>query len=490
MINIFAKIQSSLSLVTTSTLLIFLACSCRLGPKYCPPEPAAPENWKNSTEAEEPSTCSPAPIALWWQVFEDPTLDYLEGQAITYNPQLYIAMDHVAQARAIVGIDSSLLYPQIVFNPGIDRDGIQVHAHANRNGKLAPLFPDKNFHVDFFAYNLPFNLSYELDLWGKIRGQRDAALYDMQAQEELLQEAWLVLTADVAAAYFQIRSLDAQIDIVHTNITTQQTMIELAQSRYEKGLSNYQDLLSAQAALSNFEAIYFNLIGQRTTQEDALATLTGVEASLFCINKYPLNSSPPHIPPGLPSEILLQRPDIAAAERALASNQAMIGVAYAGFFPSISLTGSLSYASIDLKKLVSLKSYLWSVGASGLQSIFDGGNNVSNLNLAIANFNEASHEYKQVVLTAFQEVEDSLALLEASDKIFNSYTQASKLTHKQSELAMSRYHHGMTNYIEVISYKQTELQAQLNQAVSLGQRYMATIQLIKALGGTWGSLQD
>lgn len=472
-----------------SVISIMLLCcvGCRLGPKYYGPEEQPPEQWKNEESAPQNDSTEAAPCfeGPWWHVFNDPILDDLEAQALAANPHLYAALDRVAQARSLAGVSRSALYPNVALTPSYTTTGTLFKIYLPPGGFPNGGILQNSYRVHELLYSMPFTMNYEIDLWGKLAGQYDSARYYAQVQMENFRSAMLTLTADVAAAYFQLRALDAQIAILAEDIQLLRGNVTLVDGRYSKGLVGYGDVAGAQQQLALTEATHFDAMRQRAVQEDAIATLINVEASLFCLESHPLKEPPPKIPPGLPSDVLHQRPDIAAAEREMASEQAMIGVAYASFFPSLELTGTLGYFSPQLNDFMRWKSRLWLLAANSAQTIFDAGKNQANLDLTYARFNEASNEYRQTVLKAFQEVEDALINIRMQKEAYDSYNRAASASGIRLGFSRRRYTEGLVGYLEVIDSERTKIQTDLNVVGALDARYAATIQLIKALGGSW-----
>lgn len=462
--------------------IILLCCGCQVGPRYSPPPVEVPDQWKH----EEKQVSSPPCVNVWWEIFGDETLTFLEQQAVTFNPNLMAVLDRVAQARAIAGVDKSALYPQLSLAPSYMNQASLFKLYLP-SGTTLPLglnFPDI-YRIHQLQYVMPLNMSYEIDLWGKIRGQYESSVLNARAQEENFQASMLTLTADVATAYFKMRTFDAQLEVIENNIDLLKKSLALTQARFKKGLIGEQDVLAATQEVSDNEAILFDTIRQRELQVNALATLTGMPASEFCLQRMPLKGLPPTVPAGVPSRVLLQRPDIASAERTMASQHAMIGVAYAAFFPSFELTGTIGFSSPDIRQFLSWKSRLWALGVNAMQPIFMGGYNIANLNLAYAQYNEASHDFEQKVLTAFQEVEDALVNLEMQAKQYDSYLVSTEASEKRIKLSLRRYQNGVANYLEVLDSERSKLSADSNLVNVLGYRYIATIQLIKAMGGAW-----
>lgn len=462
-------------------LLLVLVYGCRLGPKYQPPTLDAPEDWKNGQQITQTSVFE----GEWWWVFQDEVLDCLEQQAILFNPHVYMAMDHVAQARAIAGVDKSALYPQITLNPSYTSTGMLFKIFLPDNTAFLPASFPTIFRIHQLQYVLPVNMSYELDLWGKLRGQYESAIYNAQAQEENLQVALLTLTTDLASNYFKLRSYDTLIDVQENNLELLKKNLTLVQSRYQKGLIGELDVVTAKQELTDNEAILQDTFRLRMIQENAIAALLGMSASEFCLPKMPLTEEPPAVQPNLPSCVLLQRPDLRALERSMAAEHALIGVAYASFFPSVELTSILGFLSPDLKHFLTWKSRLWSIGVNAAQSIFNGFYNEAQLDLSYAQYWESLHNYQLRVLTTFQEVEDALVNIEQQTKQYDLYTMSSEFAEKRIRLALKRYTKGLSNYLNVLDSQRGKIQADTNRTNTLGLRYLSVVQLIKALGGSW-----
>jgi outer membrane protein, multidrug efflux system len=467
-----------------SLIFLTLLLGCRLGPPYETPSPVIPQEWKG----EHPEAVLPPCFTYWWEVFGDENLNVLEQAAVENNPSLYAALQSVVSARAVAGVKKADLYPQLNLNPSYSNQELLFQSFLPSGLSvpgLAALGSPFRFHE--LQYQLPLNMNYEIDLWGKLRGKYDSAFYNAQAQEEAFYTALLTLTTDLANAYFQVRSFDAQIEILKKTIETREKNYKLNKTRYDKGLVNFLDVTQAETDLANSAATYEDTVRARNLQENKIAVLIGTPASIFCMEANPIKEPPPTIPAGVPSDILRQRPDIAQAERAMASEHALIGVAYASFFPSLSLTGALGFSSPDFSQFLKWISRLWMIGANANENIFDGGRNCSNLEEAVANFKEANGNYQQTILTAFQEVEDALNNLEQEAKQSKQLTLAVQSSTKSTQLAMNRYYHGLGTYLQVVDNERTQLQTELSLANLLGLRYMATIQLIKALGGSWSA---
>lgn len=467
-------------LLFLTSLLLFLS-GCRVGPHYHPPCTDAPDEWKHET-SQKPL---PDDICFWWEIFHDPLLNSLEQQAIENNPDLFVALERVLEAWAVAGISRADLFPQLTLAPNYSDMGTLFKLSLPGNDPTLPPIIKDPFRVVLQQYNLPLNMIYELDIWGKYQSRYESAFRNTQAKIEAYHTSLLTLTSNLASSYFTLRFLDTTSNILKETIATRKKNYDLAKNRFDKGLINYSDVASAALELSNTEASYFDSLRQRGIQENIIATLLGTPAPSFCLEYMPLSDLPPEIPAGIPASILKQRPDIAQAERNMASRHALIGAAYASFFPSIELTGTLGFSSPDFKQFLTWKSRLWAMGVNIAQTVFDGGRKCSELEEAWARFEQANGEYQHSVLAAFEEVENALTNLEYQqyqlDSLSRSVNDATTLT----RLSNTRYQKGLISYIEVVTNERSELTAKQNYVNILSQRYLSTIELIKALGGSW-----
>lgn len=465
------------------SLLLFLICNaCRVGPAYCPPEPEAPEEWKTSISNIESTPYR----ENWWEIFDDDRLNELEQTAIENNPTLYIALERVVEARALAGVKKADLYPHINLNPSFYDAGLLFKQFVPSGVSLpTPTTLSDVFRVHAMLYSIFLSTSYEVDLWGKIRGQYESAVYSAEAQLQDYYTSLLTLTSDLAGHYFQLRSLDAQLDYLNATIENYQRDVDLLRSRFEKGIANLVDVTNASLQVTNAQANHEDAFRLRRIEENAIAVLIGRIPSEFCLEHNPLICPPPLIPPGLPAMTLMQRPDIAEAERKMASEHVLIGVAYASFLPSLKLTSYLGFASPDFKQFLRWISRLWAFGVSAGEPVFDGGKNCANLRAAWARYREASGTYQQQILVAFQEVENALNNIEMQSRQSNYLLQSVESSEKTFMLSSNRYQKGLVNYLEVVDSERAKLGAQLSYISLQGARYISTVQLIKALGGSW-----
>lgn len=421
----------------------------------------------------------------WWQVFDDIKLDELENLAVENNRNLYVAFERIQEARGLMGIAAADLYPQLTVDPQYTNT-LELIKNFNADTFNIPgINIPRIFRAHELLYLLPFNLSYEVDLWGKIRDQYASAKYNWLASKEDFDATMLSLTANLATAYYQLRVADTQSDLLLSTLQARQKALEITNARYEGRITFYADVTLAAENLDVVKGQYEEVRRQRGVLEDQIAVLLGVPASEFCLEHMPLTGLPPLIPEGIPSEALLRRPDVASAEYNVRSQHALVKQAYSLFFPSLSLTGALGYESPILKDFLTWFGRYLMIGAQIGQLIFDGFRTTSNLERQIAVFKEASGEYQQQVLTAFQEVEDALNNLNSYAKQYDAALEATIWGEKSYQLYFDRYQSGVTYYIDVITTEIDLLNFQLTLNAVEGYRFLSTIQLIQALGGGW-----
>lgn len=454
-------------------------CGCTVGPNYKRPsvevptsfKEAPPQGWKEAAPHDEIAKGN------WWEAFGDSQLNDLETQALASNPTLLAAVARVTQARASVRITRADLFPTVNLDPSAGR------ARESGTRPNPPGFSGGAFTAN--TITLPLDVSYEVDLWGRVRRSVESARAQAQASQADYENILLTLKSDVAQNYFSLRYVDVDRGILRDNIELLKKALELTQVRHSGGVASGLDVSEAETLLATTQATYAGLGVQRAQFEHALAVLVGKPASDFSVPEKALILEPPAIPAGLPSDLLERRPDIAEAERLMASANAQIGVARAAFFPSLNLTGSAGYLSDDLLKLSNLSSTVWSVAAGASQPLYAGGRISANLVRARAAYDESVANYRQQVLVAFQEVEDGLSglrVLEEQEAAQNKAVESSKRTF---DISTSRYKEGLANFLEVIDAERTVLANSQESAQLRELRLLTTVQFIKALGGGW-----
>ena len=394
-------------------------------------------------------------------------------------------MARVEEARSTARVSRSSLLPNVSLDPSYNRQRYSPNA-------------DPSFgNITANTFSTPLDLSYEVDLWGRVRRGFESARADAQASLATYYNVLLTLQSDVAQNYFSLRSLDAEIATVRDTLDLRHEQVNLVRSRYEGGIGNELDVAQAETELATTEADAADLARRRDQLENALAILAGQNPSAFHLaalgqantNWHP---QPPAIncaaiPAGLPADLLERRPDVATAERQLASANAKIGVARAAFFPVLTLTGSGGFLSGDVDSLFNWNSRTWSIGPSVSLPIFAGGRNRANLRRSQAAFAEAAALYRQQVLVAFGDVENSLSDIRHLADQAAAQERAVESARRAADLATDRYRSGIVAYIEVVDASRDALATERTNAELAGQRLIAAVQLIKALGGGWNA---
>jgi len=462
--------------------LLILLSGCMIGPKYVVPTTQVPEDWKGPSNEAVAS----ANLENWWELFDDEILTDLQAKVLEHNPTLYSALQRVSEARAISGIAWSTLFPQVNLDPSYSNTNELIKLYG-----LPSSLPEIPLiqRVHEMSYALPLNMSYEVDLWGRFRGTYKTAKLAVEAEEAAMRGSLLTLTTELASNYFNVRTLDMQLELLEKILDVYKALLDLRQSRYIAGLDSYLDVGQAEEALANAEADYQDSVRQRNIFENAIATLIAVPASEFHIVRNPLRDPPPCVPADLPSSILARRPDIVKAERVMAAENAAIGVAYTSLLPQVQLTTVLGFLSPVLRDFLNWKGRYLDWGTNIRQFIFDAGRRVSEIDAVIAAYKAQEGIYRNTILTAFQEVEDALTSIEQqmkqSEQLMISYTASEEV----EELSRLRFDRGLVNLLEVYNYEETKLTTARNLMNVIGLRYQSAVQLIKALGGGWeGSL--
>lgn len=455
-------------ILLTSSFILATASVAAVGPDYHRPDVTSPVAWKQAAPT------GALPRGDWWKAFNDPALDDLVARALNANQNLVAAAARVEQARAAAGIARSAYLPAVALG-------------ASESRARTSETTDNKFPVaESTTYQGALNASWELDLFGRVRRLNEGARAEAAASAVDFENVRLSLTAEVASTWFSLRALDRETVLVNDGVALRRKALELVSSRQRSGAATEFDVARAETELASTEAEAAALLNRRAALQNALAVLVGEAAPAFEISnlKSEMPASPA-VPAGLPSELLERRPDIAAAEAALASANARIGVAKAAFFPAISLTGSFGYASGDIDRLANSDSRLWSIGPSLYLPIFQGGRNQANLARSRAAYDESVALFRQRVLVAFREVQDALTATQLLADQAAAQDRAVAAARRAGDLAQTRYDAGFVNYFEVIDAQRTVL-ANERAATQLGaQQLINSVALIKALGGGW-----
>src|SRR6266568_131138 len=474
------------AIYSAALAILGLTAGCAVGPRYqrpaaTAPTTAVPDAWKTQPPWQQAAPKDSIPKGSWWQVFHDSQLDAYEQQLLKANQSLLVSRDRLEQARSLARVATSGLFPQLSADPG----GARQRGSGNRplNGASAALVPSVPYTQSVF--NVPFSVNYEVDLFGRVRRNVEAANASLQSTAADLQNAQLVLTAELAADYFTLRELDAEFQVVQESVGYERKGLELVNNRHNGGIASGLEV-AQQAALLDATLTQLALVKQSRAQyEHAIAVLVGQPASSFGIAVAPLNTLPPPLPLGVPSDVLERRPDIASAERQIAYQNAQVGIATAAFYPHITLGGSGGLQSRDITTLASAPSLFWSLGADALQPIFQGGRNRANLAATRAAYDAAVAGYRDSVLGAFQQVEDSISNLETLSQAASTQAAAVEDARRELAIANNRYVGGVTTYLDVITAQSTLLTSERLATQLLGQRMVNSVFLVKALGGGW-----
>lgn len=464
-----------------SWLLAVVLAGCKaVGPDHEKPAATAPARYKAESLGgwKEGTPLDHVPKGAWWEIFGDATLNDLEQRAAESNQDLKAALARIEQARATARLRRGELAPTLSVDPRFRRE------------RFSPTQQPSFGNLTANTFSLPLDLSYEVDLWGKVRRGFEAARADAGATLAAYHNLLLTLQADLAQNYFTLRAIEAELAAVDSTIELRREELKLVRSRFEGGISSELDVARAETELATAEAERSSLSRRRDELENAIAVLVGANASEFRIpaqNVAALGWRPevPPVPAGLPSALLERRPDVAEAERQLAAANARIGVAKAAFFPSLRLTGSGGYLSGSVDSLFQWDSRVWTIGPSLEVPLFAGGRNIANLARARAAHEETMAQYRQRILVAFRDVETSLAGIHHLNEQTAAQDRAVAGARRATELAADRYRAGIVSYLEVVDANRAALVTQRARAQLAGQRLIATVNLIKALGGGW-----
>jgi multidrug efflux system outer membrane protein len=465
-----------------ASLVLAMLAGCAVGPNYQRPSAVAtmPSAYAGATDEWKIATPQAhVPKGPWWEVFGDPELNRLEAQAGEANETLKAAVARFTQARAAADVARSGLFPRI----GAAFEATRRSESANRPLSATGQPAGKPSTYDNFT--VPFDLSYELDLWGRVRRQVESARTEEQANAADLEAVRLAIAAEVAADYFTLRALDAEKTALAASIEADRKALELTRNRRAGGLVSDLDVAQAETVSKTAEAQMPAITLTRTRFEHALAVLTGQPAPLFTVAERPLDREAPVIPPELPSALLERRPDIAAAERRMAAANAGIGVTQAAFFPTVRFQGLAGFQSLDAGTLLNWSSRLWAVGPSLSFPVFEGGQPRAELRAAEAGYEETVARYRETVLTAFAEVEDNLAAQRLLASEHEQDMGALQSARKQLEIATNRYRGGLVTYLEVATAQNVALERERAVARLRGQQFVAAVALVKSLGGGW-----
>ncbi len=458
----------------TGTVTLFTACT--VGPDYVRPTTAVPAAYKEGAGWKPAQPKDNCIRGAWWEIFNDSQLNALEEQVNISNQNIIAAEAQFREARALVQQARAGYFPTVTAGASFTRSRSKVAGGAGSasgaNGAIS-------------NYDLPVNVSWEPDVWGRVRRMVEASQANAQASAADLGAIQLSSQGELAQDYFQLRTLDAQKQLLDSTVIAYRKSLELAKHLYAQGVDSRADVLQAETQLKTTEAQAIDVGVQRAQMEHAIALLAGKPASDFSIPVAALSAVAPAIPVGMPSELLERRPDISAAERLVASANAQIGVAESAFYPSITLSAAGGFESSHLSNWLTWPSRFWSIGAAASETVFDAGLRQAMTEQARAAYDASVASYRQAVLTGFQEVEDNLAALRILEQEAGVEDEAVNAARQTVAVITNQYKAGTVSYLNVIVAQSAEL-ANENTAVNIrGRRMSASVLLIEALGGGW-----
>jgi NodT family efflux transporter outer membrane factor (OMF) lipoprotein len=458
---------------------------CMVGPKYVKPavplspafKEATPDMYKESTDWHIAQPADTAQRGEWWRIFGDEQLNGLEPLVAANNQNLKVADARFREARALIRFNHASLYPTVTAEP---------FAGGLRESANRPYFstssPQGKGVGDIL---LPVDMNYEIDVWGRVRRTVSAAREEAQASAGDRQTVMLSLQAELAVDYFEARSADAQEKLLNDTVKSYEEAYRITNNRFEGGVSPKSDVDQALTQLEAARVQARDITLQRAQFEHAIAVLLGQPPATFTLATAPLAARPPAIPPGLPSELLERRPDIAAAERRVAEANDRIGIARAAFYPTISLNGSVGVEATSFGNLFNPASLVWALGPTLSQTIFDAGRRAAVSEQANASFDETVATYRQTTLTAFQQVEDNLVALRVLQQEADHQHQATAAAESAEQIFNNRYVGGLDTYLQVVTAQTTALSNERNDIDIMRRQMDASVLLIKALGGGW-----
>ena len=455
--------------------LAFLA-SCSVGPDYVRPTAVVPAGYKEMKDWKIAQPKDEAIKGAWWEMFNDPVLNSLEEKVVISNQNVAAAEAQYRQAQASVRVARAGYFPTLTAGASVTRS--RTSGNVGSNTRSGSTFTD---------YTLPIDLSWEIDIWGKIRRTVEASKASAQASAADLAAALLSAQAALAQDYFQLRTLDAEKRLFEETIDVYRKFLQLTRNRYTSGVASKNDVLLAETQLKTAEAQAIDIGVQRAQLEDAIALLIGKPASDFTMPNAPLAAVPPAIPVGVPSELLERRPDIAAAERSVAAANAQIGVAKAAYFPTVTLSASGGFESSLLSQWFTWPSRFWSLGPAISEVLFEGGLRGAQTDQARAAYDATVANYRQTVLTGFQEVEDNLAALRILEEEMKTQEEAVNAARQSVKVTTNQYKAGIASALDVIVVQAVDFNDERIAVDILGRRMTAAVLLVKALGGGWDS---
>ena len=480
-----SSIRRSLASFSGLTAVGLVLAGCALGPNYSRPPVATAPAFK---EADGWMKAAPGDLSDrgdWWTLFNDPVLNDLEAKVAVSNQTLKAAEAAYRESVALLDEQRATLFPTVTLNPSATRSKSAQLSLVNPVTGATTVSPGATTNT----YTAKLGASWDVDLWGRIRRTIEAARDSAQASKADIANAQLSAQVLLAADYLQLRATDEQKRLLDDTIKAYTDNLRIVQNKYNVGVSQRSDVLTAQTSLNSAKAQAADLMRTRAQYEHAIAVTIGVPPSSFTLAAIPYALKTPSVPLGVPSTLLQRRPDVAAAERTMAASNAQIGVALAGFFPDVSLTGSDGFSAATLSRFFSAANNSWSIGASAAQTVFDAGSTFAKVRGARATYDATVATYRQTVLTAFQQVEDNIAAARVLDTEYEFDAAASQEADEAEKITNNQYLAGTVDYTTVVVAQNTALSARRTLIQTDSARLVAVVDLISALGGGWSERQ-
>jgi NodT family efflux transporter outer membrane factor (OMF) lipoprotein len=469
---------NTLALVTLAAAATLSGCS--MAPHLTMPDVPVAATYKENGPWTPAQPADGLSRGEWWTVFGDADLNALQTRLLEHSPDLAAALARYNQAKAYSDQLRSGLFPSLVLGADAERD---------RQSDMRPL-RGVGSPTNYNSFTAGVQVDYELDLWGRIRNEVIAGRAQAQASAADLESARLSLQAQLADDYIVLRGLDRQVAVLNETVSAYEKALALTQARHDGGIAAGLDVARAQTQLGTSRSLVAQTLALRAVSEHAIAALIGESASEFAIEPRLADLVRPDVPAGVPATLLQRRPDIAAAQRRIAANNASVGVARAAFFPAITLSAAAGYQSTAAGNWITAPNIFWSIGSSLLFELFDAGKRKAQVAQAQAALDEAGSLYRGVVLTAFQQVEDGLALVDHYRTAATEEHSAMTAAERSLAFSMTRYREGEVSYLEVVTSQTVTLQTELDSLDLDTRQLRASVQLIRALGGGWTSAQS
>jgi NodT family efflux transporter outer membrane factor (OMF) lipoprotein len=494
--DLFRKARPAISLTAVGLVL----AGCAVGPNYSRPSAPTPATFKEADGWTQAQPSDALDKGQWWMVFNDPVLNDLEAKVEVSNQNLKAAEASYRQARALVDEQRATLFPTVSATGSATRSksptlstfngvgtGTGTGTGTGATGTTGVVIPTTG-PID--SYSAKLSATWDVDVWGRIRRSIESANDSAQASKADIANAKLSAQVTLAADYIQLREADEQKRLIDETVKGYSDTLRVTQNRYSVGTAARSDVLTAQTSLKSAQAQAVDLLKQRAQYEHAIAVLTGVGPADLTLAQQTWNLQVPQVPVGMPSTLLERRPDIAAAERSMASANAQIGVNIAGYFPDLSLSGSDGFSSSTLSRFFSAANNSWSIGANLAQTVFDAGATSARVRAARATYDVNVANYRQTVLNAFQQVEDNIAALRVLEAEYDLDLAASQEADEAEKIVNNQYQAGQVDITTVVVAQNTALSARRTAIVTAGSRMVALVDLISALGGGWHAGPD